>query len=455
MVQRRGLEDTLRALREAGVYVAFEEFKGREPMVRNGQVIPVQARDFDNPYLRPHYYGQTGGTSGAGTRIPIELDRIVHQAPYRALNLEAHGLSHAPQALWLGTLPDHTGTSAMLHQSYCRCVPDRWFSPTLGHDVRPAFKHRLAMAYLIAAARWLGIRVPRPEPLGLDQALVVARWAEQTVSAHGACLIEGVVSGLVRVCIAAGEQCLDLTGAALLGGGEPPTPAKVQHMERVGARWIPGYWFSEVGLVGLGCARPADSNDIHLFRDHLALIQARSQVPGSTLAVDAFCFTTLLPSASKLLLNVESDDYGLVEKRSCGCPWQSYGFVHHLRHIRSFRKLTGESVTLIGSDVVRILEEILPARFGGSPQDYQLHEEEDHQGLTRIYLLVSPRVPLQDENEVVETVLQALSQSSTAADLAQAIWRQAGSLRIKRQEPVWTARGKLMPLHLATRQEHE
>ena len=37
MVEAEGLEKTLRALREAGVYVTFEEFKGREPIVRNGQ----------------------------------------------------------------------------------------------------------------------------------------------------------------------------------------------------------------------------------------------------------------------------------------------------------------------------------------------------------------------------------------------------------------------------------
>lgn len=455
MVRDKGLEDTLLALREAEVYITFEEFKGQEPIVRQGQVIPAQARDFDNPYLRPHYYGQTGGTSSAGTRVPIELGRIVQQAPYRVLNLDAHGLSHAPQAFWLGTLPDHTGTSAMLQQSYFRRVPDRWFSPTLGQGPRPAVKHRLVTAYMIAMARQLGVHIPRPEPLRLDQAAVIAHWANTTLATHGVCLIEGVVSGLVRVCIAAREQRLDLTGAALLGGGEPPTPAKVQHMKRVGARWIPGYWFTEVGLVGLGCARPMDSNDIHLFRDSLALIQARCQVPGSTLTVDAFCFTTLLPTASKLLLNVESDDYGLIEKRSCGCPWETYGFTEHLRHIHSFRKLTGESVTLVGSEMVRILEEVLPARFGGSSQDYQLQEEEDEEGFTRLSLLVSPRVPLEDENEVIETVLEALRQSSVAADLAQAIWRQARTLRVKRQEPVWTARGKLMPLHLASRHEHE
>jgi hypothetical protein len=43
MVRNQGLEEALRALREARVYVTFEEFKGREPMVRHGQLIPVQA----------------------------------------------------------------------------------------------------------------------------------------------------------------------------------------------------------------------------------------------------------------------------------------------------------------------------------------------------------------------------------------------------------------------------
>ena len=34
------------------------------------------------------------------------------------------------------------------------------------------------------------------------------------------------------------------------------------------------------------------------------------------------------------------------------------------------------------------------------------------------------------------------------ADGARGIWAQAGTLRVKRSEPVWTGRGKLMPLHL-------
>jgi hypothetical protein len=203
----------------------------------------------------------------------------------------------------------------------------------------------------------------------------------------------------------------------------------------------------------MSCALPIDLNDQHFFKDSLGLIQHTRQVPGSEFSVDAFLFTTLLPTAPKLMLNVESDDYGIIENRSCGCPLESYGFTEHLRDIHSFRKLTGEAVTLAGSEMIRILEEVLPAKFGGSPLDYQLMEEEDEQGFTRVNLLVSPKINITDEAPVIEAVWQALSQSSVAADLARAHWSQAKTLRVKRMEPIWTARGKLMPLHLARRSQ--
>jgi hypothetical protein len=65
-------------------------------------------------------------------------------------------------------------------------------------------------------------------------------------------------------------------------------------------------------VVGWGCAKPVDPNDIHIFKDAIALIQYPRQVNGLRTSVDAFHFTTLLPTAPKLLLNVESDDYGVI-----------------------------------------------------------------------------------------------------------------------------------------------
>jgi len=453
MVRDKGLEDTLWALREAGVYITFEEFKGREPIVRDGQVIPVQAHDFDNPFLRHYYEGESGGTTGAGTRVPMDLDHLAAEAPQVMLAREVHGVLDVPTAIWFGVLPDSTGTNVVLLQARFGQVAEKWFSPITSRDFTPSLKNRLATFYTVTMGRLFGAPIPRPEPVRLDQANLVARWAAEALGTFGACLIRANVSMALRVCVAAHMAGLDFTGATFFGGGEPPTPAKVRGITRTGARWVPNYFFSEAGAVGMGCGRPVDCNDLHFLKDGLALIQYPRQVPGSEITVDAFHFTSLMPTAPKLLLNVESDDYGVIESRSCGCPLESYGYTEHLRHIRSFRKLTGEGVTLVGSEMVHVLEEVLPARFGGSPLDYQLLEEEDEQGFTRLSLLVSPEVEIADETEVIEVLMEILGQSSVAADLARSVWGPAGTLRVKRREPIWTARGKLMPLHLARRSE--
>jgi hypothetical protein len=451
MVRARGLEGTLLTLREAGVYVGFEEFKGRQPIVRGGRVIPVGPRGFDNPVLSHAYQAQSGGTTGAGTRVEIDLDHMADETLIAMLALASHGTLHAPSAVWGGVLPDARPINILLQGARMGNVPRRWFAPIAGGDPKPALKHRLAHRAILGLARRFGVPLPTPEPVRLDQAGLVARWAAETARAEGACLVRVLVSMALRLSIAARELGLDLRGTTFMGGGEPPTPAKVREIAASGARWVPTYGIMEVGLVGVGCARPLDGTDVHFMQEHLALIQFPRRVPGTEISVDAFQYTNLLPSSPKVLLNVESDDYGILEARACGCPLEGYGFGEHIREVRSFRKLTGEGVTLVGGEMIRILEEVLPARFGGSPLDYQLAEEEDARGLTRLSLLISPRVEIADERAVVDTVLEALERSSVAAGLAQAIWRQAGTLRVQRKEPIWTARGKLMPLHLAQR----
>jgi hypothetical protein len=446
MVRADGLDATLQKLREAGVYVTFEEFKGREPIVRGGRTIPVQARDFDNPYLSTSYYARSGGTTGAGTRVPIDLDHIVENSSQDLLTYAAHGLLGVPTATTYGAFPDGFGT--LLIRIPSGQIPRRWFSPIAGRDFHVPLRQRAATEYVLLLARLMGTRLPRPELVRFDQAAVVARWVAATLKTEGRCLVRGHVSTAVRVVVAAESEGLDMTGAVFMGGGEPPTPAKVREITRRHARWIPNYVFTEAGRVGTGCARPLDPTDVHFMRDTLALIQHPRQAPGTDIMVDAFHFTTLSPKAPKLLLNVESDDYGVLERRSCGCPFDELGLTDHIRQIYSFRKLTGEGVTLIGSEMTRILEEVLPARLGGSPLDYQLLEEEDERGLTKLSLVISPRIAIADERSVIEIVQRALAEGGMAADSAQAVWREAQTLRVKRMEPIGTARGKLMPLHL-------
>jgi hypothetical protein len=446
MVQTKGLEATLHELRQAGVYVTFEEYKGRKPVVRSGKVIHIEPQQFDNPYLSRHYHATTGGTTGPGTRVVIDLDFLAADAPHLMLEHHIHDTLKAPYAIWFGPLPDPAGISATL--MFCRFgkVPQKWFS-TLTQDLKPALKYRLANHGTIIAGRLFGVPIPRPQPVSQDQAAVIARWAAKMIATHGACLISTHTSQAMRICIAAFEEGVDFSNVTILGGGEPPSAAKLRVITRTGARWVPQYFFTEVGAVGLGCADPIDENDLHFLKDALALIQYPRRVPGSEITVEAFNYTTLLFSAPKLLLNVESDDYGISETRSCGCPFETYGYTEHLRKIRSFGKLTGEGVTLVGGEMLHILEEVLPSRFGGSPLDYQLLEEEDQQGFTRLSLLVSPKIQINNESDVIETVMEALKHSSVAAHLAGELWKQAQTLRVKRQEPIWTARGKFMPLH--------
>ena len=124
---------------------------------------------------------------------------------------------------------------------------------------------------------------------------VIARWVAKTIEAEGRAIVRGHVSTAVRVVVAAEREGLSLRGAVFMGAGEPPTPAKVQTILRSGARYVPSYVFTEVGRVGTGCANPADGNDVHFFKDRLALIQRPRAVPGTDVTVDAFLFTTLSP----------------------------------------------------------------------------------------------------------------------------------------------------------------
>src|SRR5947207_4439466 len=76
LVARDGLEGTLGCLAEAGVYLTFDEFKGRREAVRGSQRFAFTEPDFDNPRLRPHFEARSGGTRGPGTSVKVELAYI-------------------------------------------------------------------------------------------------------------------------------------------------------------------------------------------------------------------------------------------------------------------------------------------------------------------------------------------------------------------------------------------
>jgi len=136
-----------------------------------------------------------------------------------------------------------------------------------------------------------------------------------------------------------------------------------------------------------------------------------------------------------------------METKSCDCLFGKLGFNTHLSHIKSFAKLTGSGMALIGTDLVRTLEEVLPAKYGGAATDYQLLEEEDSQGQTHLSLIISPTVGTVDEDEVIATVLRELRRVPHPGKLTAGVWSAAKILRVKRMQPI-SNMGKVMTLHL-------
>ena len=450
LVTQHGLEGALRRLREAGVYITFEEFKGRKPIERGGQTLVVSASDFDNPDARRDFTMQTGGSTGAAIKIGVDLDDIAARSPYEMLGLAAHSLLDAPGVRWTGTLPEGSLRNILRSVRFGR-VPARWFSPTGLRDSRYWLKYGLATYYMLVWLRLFGVPVPWPKTVEVDRAVVVARSVAELLKAYGRCSVIATVSRGMRVCLAAQEAGIDLRGAVFFGTSEPATSAKVRHIQATGAGFISTYGMVETNRIGIGCARTGQCDDLHLHSDAFALFTHPYPVPGFGVTVPAFNITSLLPRTSKVLLNVQMDDYGILEEHPCGCDLQSYGYTTHIREIRSYSKLTGEGVTLIGNEIARVLEEVLPGRFGGSPLDYQLVEEEDEQGFTRLYLVISPRVEIGDEGQVIAVVLEALRESSPMADAARSIWQHTKTLQVKRMEPVLTTRGKQFPLRMLPR----
>jgi hypothetical protein len=124
------------------------------------------------------------------------------------------------------------------------------------------------------------------------------------------------------------------------------------------------------------------------------------------------------------------------------------GFRDHVSEIRSFEKFTGEGTTFVTTDLVRILEEVLPALLGGTSGDYQLLEEQGEGGLSTTSLIVSPRVGLVAEAEVRMRFLEAIARLGEVERQMARIWSEAGTLEVRRAEPVATEAGKVFPYQL-------
>jgi hypothetical protein len=99
-------------------------------------------------------------------------------------------------------------------------------------------------------------------------------------------------------------------------------------------------------------------------------------------------------------------------------------------------------------DLFELLERVLPSAFGGGPGDYQLVEEEDDRGQTRLTLLVHPAVPPFDEERLLLRLRNGLEEVANETRFMARVWHDAGTLRVRRELPYASPRGKILPLHI-------
>jgi hypothetical protein len=448
MALKDGVEQTLSELKENGIYLTCDEFKGRQDIVRSGKTFHFNQQDFDNPFLSRHFEGRTSASRSAGTRTFYDFDFLAASwTVYLSLMMEGCNISDLPMGMWFPVMPG-AGPVALLSYLKGGKTPKKWFSPVHKNGFKPSLKSRMGNGFIIFRTSLSRSGLPRPEYVSVNDPAPIAYWMSDMVKQFGGCWLTTYTTLATRVCQQARLHGLDLSGAKFIANGEPLTEAKRNEIESVNAGVYPIYGTMETGAIAIGCFRPDDTDDAHILRDGIALIQHRREVPLACTSVDAFLVTTLLREAAKILLNVEVGDYGKIRTLSCGCRLDQLGLVDHISNVRSFEKLTGEGMSFIGTDLLHIIEKELPTRFGGTSTDYQMVEEEDRNGYTRLYIYINPEVGTLVDQEVIETVFSLLSRGRDGKRMMTSIWEQAQTLQVKRARPILSARGKLLPLHI-------
>ena len=441
LVAEGGIETTLRRMRDDGVYVSIEEFKGIHEARRGERVFRFGERAFDNPLTRFGLVASSGGTrsSGIPTTIPVDDQRM--GAEHLMLALSAYGLHTAPVIVWLS---DAHGASlwAVLALATARNTPPKWFTQ-LPPKFGDASERYLRYLGVRLCSRLYGIHLPPATHVAIGQESRILEWITGDLG-HNACGVFTTPSSALRLALAARRAGASLAHVSFVTIGEPLTPMKFAAIRTVGARAFSSLGFTEFGRVTYGCVAPIGIDDGHVCSDAVAVIQRRRAVDHLGTEVDAYLFTALRSDARKILVNMETGDYGTMTVRRCGCPLDRVGWTVHLQDIRSFEKLNAEGRLFFGSQIISLVEERLPQQFGGDPTDYQLVEEEDEEGHTRLSLVAHPRLGPLDEEAVLACVGETFS---ALADLSGSVWADAGTIKVRRAAPMLTKAGKLMPLH--------
>jgi hypothetical protein len=357
---------------------------------------------------------------------------------------DALGWQGSRVAVW--GMPGAAAMVRILEYAAAGLRPERWFSPVRPDSPGLHPRYRWSVRIMRLASLAAGAALPGARHVLPEDPAPVLDWIRAVLAAGGRPYLHTISSSAVRLAVAARARGQALDGVRLTMGSEPITPARLRAVRDAGAETLPRYGSVESGPVAFGCAAPESPDDVHVLGELHAVVQAGTLLsPG--VRADTFLVSSLRPSATLLLLNLSLGDGGVMRERGCGCPLDRPGWRTHLLDVRSAEKLTAAGMAFLDTDVVAVLEEGLPRRFGGGPADYQLVEDEGADGRPRLRLLVHPRVGPLDPASVVDAFLRSLGQGGGAGRIGELAWRGAGLLELERRPPMTTAAGKVLHLH--------
>lgn len=445
LVASAGLDGCLQTLVDEGVYLSYEEVQGIAPVRRGSLVLSVSPTDLANPLHQPDFLAGTSGTRSGGTPVPTSFRSLRRMAANLALTDHVWSVTGAPHALWRPALPASGGVIATLAGSVSGTPPEAWFSPTDPRDRAMATRKRLANDLLPALAWSAGHRIPRPRHVPSHRPGPVLDWCEDRLRSHGRAALNAYPSAAAMLSDAAVDRGLRLDGLVIRMVGEPTTPTKAKAVRASGATPVDGYAFAQLGAAATACPH-TDDEELHVFDQDAAVVtRRRNRSDGH--AVDALAWTTLSLDARAILLNTENDDEASIHTATCPCPMGALGMRTRLRRVRGLSKSVASGVTLPGDLLHRLIEDVLPRRFGGRPADWQLVESEESAGVTRVDVRADPGLGRLDEHAVRGAILDEL-RSTDVGSLAAAMWSGPDNLRLLRETPRRTAAGKLLPYHL-------
>lgn len=434
-VETHEVEQALRRLARAGVYFTSEEYKGKKPVVRGGESFTVSPGDFRYSDIGAAFSTQSSGTTNRPVRSfrPLaRYDKVISVGVF----LSAHGLLSHSFAMYDAILPATGAVNNLLVYAKLGILTERWFAREVpSSSFLSRWKGYVTTQLVARAAQRCPAGFPVPEFIGTNETERIVRWIENKRAGGKYCCVTCAASNAARIARTAWDLGASLEGTKFVVSAEPFTDAKKEVLERVGAaattRFASGFGIS----VGYGCANPLHGDEVHVPQHSIAVVAHPEALSNTDPPIYPLMVTTLERTSGNVLLNVQNGDYATFEERRCGCGLDRLGLGLHLHHIRSYEKLTSEGMNYFYGDLFDTLEKILPAEFGGGPGDYQLHEEEDERGQTRLTLRVHPDVANLDEGVLLRRLQEELAKGSWGHELQAKIWREAGTFRIKREVP--------------------